>query len=232
MSDPGFASLGPTLLARKGGAKPAMRPQVAPLVADQTAVPEEALEDLGWNDMGHEERDHDENGVNIVPINADVTAEEFTANPGPIVRRQQRRLEERVLADAVMTGAEDFDDEEYDEEEGPVYGEAYLDGDYADEAEDEEEAYAPTPIPALVAAPEPTPIPAPAPAPKPVRLPAAQSARRAAFTLRLDADRHLKLRLAATMQGVSAQALVTEALDRLLAEYDDLDVIANHLKRH
>ena len=34
------------------------------------------------------------------------------------------------------------------------------------------------------------------------------------------------------MQGVSAQALVTEALDRLLAEYDDLDVIANHLKRH
>jgi hypothetical protein len=226
MSDPGFASLGPTLLARKGGAKPAMRPQVAPLVADQTVVPEEALEDLGWNDMGHEERGHDENGANIVPINADVTADEFTANPGPIVRRQQRRLEERVLADAVMTGSEDFDDEEYDEDAEPVYGEAYLDGDYADEAEDEEEAYAPTPAP--LAAPEP----APAPAPQPVRLPAAHSARRAAFTLRLDADRHLKLRLAATMQGVSAQALVTEALDRLLAEYDDLDVIANHLKRH
>jgi predicted HicB family RNase H-like nuclease len=64
------------------------------------------------------------------------------------------------------------------------------------------------------------------------RVPAAQAGRRAAFTLRLDADRHLKLRLAATMQGVSAQALVTEALDRLLAEYDELDVIANHMKRH
>ncbi|NJO14147.1 MAG: hypothetical protein HC870_03230 [Rhizobiales bacterium] len=59
-----------------------------------------------------------------------------------------------------------------------------------------------------------------------------QSGRRAAFTLRLDADRHLKLRLAATMQGVSAQVLVTDALDRLLAEYDELEVIATHLKRH
>ena len=228
MSEPGFASLGPTLLARKGGAKPAMRPQVAPLVAGQTAVPEEALEDLGWNDMGHED-----GGAQIVPINADVVAEEFTANPGPIVRRQQRRLEERVLADAAMTGPEDCDDE-YDEDEAPVYGEAYLDGDYADEAEDEEQAYAPAPIPAPMSAPvaAPAPVATPARAPQPAPLPVAASARRAAFTLRLDADRHLKLRLAATMQGVSAQALVTAALDRLLAEYDDLDVIANHLKRH
>ena len=80
------------------------------------------------------------------------------------------------------------------------------------------------------------PLAAPAPAFKraanKARVPAVQSGRRAAFTLRLDADRHLKLRLAATMQGVSAQALVTEALDRLLAEYDGLDVIANHMKRH
>jgi hypothetical protein len=231
MSEPGFASLGPTLLARKGGAKPAMRPQVAPLVADQAAVPEEQLEDLGWNDMGHEERGHDESGAKIVPINADIAADEFTANPGPVVRRQQRRLEERVLADAVMTGPEDFGDEDHDEEEGPVYGEAWLDGDYADEAEEQEQAYAPAPIPAPLPAPVAALVATPArqPAPAPV---AAASARRAAFTLRLDADRHLKLRLAATMQGVSAQALVTEALDRLLAEYDDLDVIANHLKRH
>ncbi|HSJ77141.1 MAG TPA: hypothetical protein VK913_00275, partial [Erythrobacter sp.] len=64
------------------------------------------------------------------------------------------------------------------------------------------------------------------------RASATVSGRRAAFTLRLDTDRHLKLRLAATMQGVSAQILVTEALDRLLAEFDELDVIANHLKRH
>lgn len=230
MSEPGFASLGPSLLARKGGAKPAMRPQVAPLVADETAIAtlgEDQLEDLGWNDMGDSEG-HGA-GADIVPINADVSADDFVSGPGPIVRRQQRRLEERVLADAVMTGPEDADPE-YDEDDEPVYGEAFDDeDDYADE--DEGADYA-----ALAPAPPSEPvIVAPAPRPRAVRsarVPAAQAGRRAAFTLRLDADRHLKLRLAATMQGVSAQALVTEALDLLLAEYDELDVIANHMKRH
>jgi hypothetical protein len=230
MSEPGFASLGPSLLARKGGAKPAMRPQVAPLVADETAIAtlgEDQLEDLGWNDMGDSEG-HGA-GADIVPINADISADDFVSGPGPIVRRQQRRLEERVLADAVMTGPEDADPE-YDEDDEPVYGEAFDDEeDYADE--DEGADYA-----ALAPAPPSEPvIVAPAARPRAVRsarVPAAQAGRRAAFTLRLDADRHLKLRLAATMQGVSAQALVTEALDRLLAEYDELDVIANHMKRH
>ena len=224
MSDSGFASLGPSLLARKGGAKPAMRPQVAPLVTGETPVAEEQLEDLGWNDMG--DSDH-EGGAEIVPINADIVPDGIPAHPGPIVRRQQRRLEERVLADAAMTGPEDREPE-YDEDAEALYGEAE-DEDYGYEDEDEEAdtaLYAPL-------APEPVAAPAPAPrAPAKPRVPAVQSGRRAAFTLRLDADRHLKLRLAATMQGVSAQALVTEALDRLLAEYDELDVIANHLKRH
>jgi len=233
MSEPGFASLGPSLLARKGGAKPAMRPQVAPLV-DETAIAaiaEDQLEDLGWNDMGDSDS---QASADIVPINADVSADDFVGGPGPIVRRQQRRLEERVLADAVMTGPEDAETE-YDEDSEPVYGEAFDDEAYADEDyadEDESADYAPL-APAPVAEPV---VAAPAPrAPRPAasaRVPASQAGRRAAFTLRLDADRHLKLRLAATMQGVSAQALVTEALDRLLAEYDDLDVIANHLKRH
>ena len=56
MSGASFASLGPTLLARKGGAKPAMRPQIAPLPG---VVPPKAeqLEDLGWNDMGQDYAD-------------------------------------------------------------------------------------------------------------------------------------------------------------------------------
>ena len=49
---------------------------------------------------------------------------------------------------------------------------------------------------------------------------------RAAFTLRLDAQRHMKLRLASTLEGRSAQKLVTEALDRFLAEIPELDAIA------
>jgi hypothetical protein len=224
MSDSGFASLGPSLLARKGGAKPAMRPQVAPLVTDETPVAEEQLEDLGWNDMGDPDSD---GGAEIVPINADVAADGIPAHPGPIVRRQQRRLEERVLADAAMTGPEDREPE-YDENAEALYGDGDERGyDCADESEEADTAlYAPL-------TPEPVAVPAPVPrAPAKPRVPAVQSGRRAAFTLRLDADRHLKLRLAATMQGVSAQALVTEALDRLLADYEELDVIANHLKRH
>ena len=232
MSDSGFASLGPSLLARKGGAKPAMRPQVAPLVAEETAVPEDKLEDLGWNDMGAS--DSEGVGADIVPISADLVAGPTTAGPGPIVRRQQRRLEERVLADAAMTGTET---DEYDEEDGEddsesLYGEAFDAADYdydADEEGEEADTAIYSPLAPHIALPDPEPAPRAA---ERKRMPAVQSARRAAFTLRLDADRHLKLRLAATMQGVSAQALVTEALDRLLSEYDELDVIANHLKRH
>jgi hypothetical protein len=234
MSDPGFASLGPSLLARKGGAKPAMRPQVAPLVDNHADIAAEQLEDLGWNDMG----DHESgSGADIVPINAGLDAEDYNGEAGPVVRRQQRRLEERLLADAVMTGPEDREPE-YDAEDEECYGEEYDEADdYApvysqpeDEGYDEEAEVEGVAEPIAYAAVEPQPVVVPA-ASKP-RVPAVQSGRRAAFTLRLDADRHLKLRLAATMQGVSAQVLVTDALDRLLAEFDELEVIATHLKRH
>ena len=63
------------------------------------------------------------------------------------------------------------------------------------------------------------------------KIKASPSPRRAAFTLRLDPDRHLKLRLAATMQGVSAQSLVTEALDAMLESFEDLDLLVKRLKR-
>jgi hypothetical protein len=100
--------------------------------------------------------------------------------------------------------------------------------------------------------PEPVATPAPAPAPEVVPLPvvhqqhetiaarigavaeqpatprrsAREQGRRAAFTLRLDADRHLALRLAATIAGRSAQQVVTEALDRLLAEKPEIAALA------
>jgi hypothetical protein len=44
--------------------------------------------------------------------------------------------------------------------------------------------------------------------------------------LRLDPDRHLKLRLACAVQGRSAQQLVTEAVDRLLDGMPELDSMA------
>ena len=56
MSDANLASLSSTLLARKGGAKPAMRPQsgiLGPVDGKEAAA---SLEDLGWNDMGESEQ--------------------------------------------------------------------------------------------------------------------------------------------------------------------------------
>jgi hypothetical protein len=63
-------------------------------------------------------------------------------------------------------------------------------------------------------------IPASAPlfVPEPVARRAAGSKPKAAFTLRLDAERHLRLRLLSAHAHRSSQQLLIEALDRLLAE--------------
>jgi hypothetical protein len=140
-----IASLTPRLLARKGGAKPAMRPQASALAV---SFEEFSHDDLGWNDMGH---DADEFGQ-VVSIDSGSRMQHV-----PEVVRQQRGL------------SRDLGDE---------------------------------------------------------RRSALADGRRAAFTLRVDADRHLQLRLACTVQGRSAQQLVTEALDRLLAEQPDIAQLA------
>jgi hypothetical protein len=60
---------------------------------------------------------------------------------------------------------------------------------------------------------------------------AAQGKSKAAFTLRLDPQRHLKLRLACAVRGSSAQQLVTDALDRLLTSMPDLDDMADKVRQ-
>lgn len=57
------------------------------------------------------------------------------------------------------------------------------------------------------------------------------SARRAAFTLRLDADRHFRLRIASTVLNQSAQVVVTEALDRFLAQVPELSELAGAVRK-
>lgn len=65
----------------------------------------------------------------------------------------------------------------------------------------------------------------------PAKAPAkAPAGRRAAFTLRLDEERHLKLRLASTIRNCSSQALVTEALDRLLNDMAELESLTDQIK--
>lgn len=52
---------------------------------------------------------------------------------------------------------------------------------------------------------------------------------KAAFTLRLDTDRHLRLRLASAVRNRSAQQLVTEALDAFLESLTEVDALASQL---
>lgn len=62
------------------------------------------------------------------------------------------------------------------------------------------------------------------------RKPVAQAqARKAAFTLRLDPDRHLRLRLACAVGNRSAQQIVIEALDALLNSQPQLEELARQI---
>ena len=65
-----------------------------------------------------------------------------------------------------------------------------------------------------------------------VRRSALEDGRRAAFTLRVDAERHLRLRMACAVKNRSAQQLVTEALDRVLAEVNGLEDLARRAGRN
>ncbi|GAA4007430.1 hypothetical protein [Sphingomonas humi] len=88
-------------------------------------------------------------------------------------------------------------------------------------------------MPVLQVKPERAPVAAPvfakpvAAVPQVPRSRASAGKAKAAFTLRLDQDRHLKLRLACAVTGTSAQQLVTRALDELLASMPELDAMAS-----
>ncbi|MFM9937377.1 MAG: hypothetical protein ACKVOL_14410 [Novosphingobium sp.] len=191
-----FASLSPSLLARKGGARPAMRPQLLPLsYEDQrrmgypaatlvaSATDEQDLafpdhDDLGWNDMG-------EDAAMPVPAPAaDVIAIAADPLPEPTQPEVLRRIES--LAGAMRTSAP---------------------GANAPEAE----------LPKAVD--------------RRPRGSALKDGRKAAFTLRLDAERHLRLRLACTVDNRSAQQLVVEALDCFLETKPGLADLARRARQ-
>jgi hypothetical protein len=210
-----FASLSSGLLARKGAARPAMRPQ------GFGQVGQHGLEDLGWNDMGFEPpkaaevaRDsrHDAFGDDVV--------EHPRAHPTGLTPFQSPVHDQQAdLADRL--GATDADDEV----------------DETAEINEPEAEEAPAPVTvAKVVTPAPAPViknAAPAAVPRRFasRVRAAPGSKgKAAFTLRLDSDRHLKLRLACAVDGRSAQQIVTDALDQLLDRMPELDAMAAKAK--
>ncbi|MEA3030170.1 MAG: hypothetical protein QOG13_1495 [Sphingomonadales bacterium] len=178
-----FASLSSGLLARKGAARPAMRPQ---------GYNGGSFEDLGWNDMGGQEPEED------VPEHVPSSIAALT--PAPRHPQADDAPEPEVVAQQRQI-AEAFEAEELSEP-APV-----------------EEA--PAPAPAPVHASETVALPRPAAA--------AGYGRKAAFTLRVDAERHLRLRLATAVTGRSAQQIVTEALDHLLASLPEIEALAERV---
>lgn len=164
----GFASLSSTLLARKGGARPAMRSQLGPQT--DSAAPA-ALDDLGWNDMG----DPDQGPARPVM---------FPPIALPAAEAGEPLLASKPVLD--LASAE---------------------------------------IVQIVRVPSAPPV---APLTAALSRPLLRRTRTAAFTLRLEPDRHYRLRQACLQQGRSAQLLVTEALDRFLSEMPEHEPLAAH----
>ena len=212
MSEPKpLASLSSSLLARKGGAKPAMRRQGYSNFPDNSSDhPGESHEDLGWNDMGYDvDPDHDAHPIEHVHHNPLAGA---IPNPGAAVRQQQ----EEIAAKLGITPA--------DQE--------------ATETAITEPVGAPVP---LSISREVQPLAETSAVLEAVRnqiretkksRPAIKSRTRkakTAFTLRLDPERHLKLRLATAVKNVSAQQLVTRAVDEYLKTIPELDDLAERV---
>lgn len=187
-----YASLSSGLLARKGGAKPAMRPQGYNGFGNAGfggAGAGGGLEDLGWNDMGPADEYHHPSAaqLGLTPARGHAHSDEHAhdasfavpeafappadAAPEPVapppVVEQQRVLRESFDADIVS-------------------------------------------------------LPRRRAAPSDVKA-------KAAFTLRLDPERHLKLRLASAVTRQSAQHLVTAALDDFLDQLPGLDALAERV---
>ncbi len=195
-----IASLSGILLARKGAARPAMR---RPTMMGSIGSAALAQDDLGWNDMGYDV-DPDPNA----PMDYEHDHQGYNPLAGavpevkPEVRQQQERIAEQFQAE-VEVG---FDALEADTD----------------------------PVGAALTIVTMTPEPPVKPIAKKIKTDAPRSRARAvpgqkekaAFTLRLDQDRHLKLRLACAVRNKSAQMLVTDALDAFLESMPEIGQLA------
>jgi hypothetical protein len=179
-----FASLSSSLLARKGHAKPAMRPQAFHISGDLSRPAQALDDDLGWNDMGEEA----DNAASLLPVAKPEPVAPLPIHGGPVVTDvPSPAIEQQALL------KEQFTAPDLEPESEPV---------------------------AVI-------VPAPVAVEKPAARRAAGSKPKAAFTLRLDADRHLQLRLVCAVQHRSAQQVVTQALDDFLARQPGIDAAAS-----
>ena len=212
-----YASLSGSLLARKGGAKPAMRPR--PLSTQHM------LDDLGWDDMGEA---HDPAPEHVPSSIAALTpaprapAPEQAAAPVAPVAPEPRPAQVSGLTPAPRAPAQT----PVQEESPPVHVQQRVLADHYAQEPASVETPADTPLlsDAVVAA-----LRAPSPKRRGKGSKAEAGGRKAAFTLRLDADRHLRLRLASALTGRSSQQLVTAALDTFIQTLPEVGALAQQV---
>ena len=210
-----YASLSSGLLARKGSAKPAMRPQGYT-----------HFEDLGWNDMGHgpaPEEPADSDGPEHVPSSIAALTPAPKQPKTPIISREEDDEDgEEAVFDAA--GEETDIDAGDSPDEGPpvVAQQRAIAESFRGEEEEPIEAPAAEPRARRNGKAKIVPLPKRAVASVP-------AGRKAAFTLRLDSDRHLRLRLACAVTGRSAQQIVSGALDELLATIPEVETLASRV---
>jgi hypothetical protein len=197
MSEPKpFASLSSGLLARKGQARPAMRPQG--FTGGYASLA--GIEDLGWNDMGH----MPEPMADVHPLREDDQIQPPPEGVPPVLAQRHALKQEFEPVLEELAG-----------EEAEVSVEAPV------------ETLVTAPVPVLETF-EPRPISVAA-AGRIAR--ATQHKHKAAFTLRLDEERHLRLRLASAVSGRSAQQIVSGALDAFLESLPEVAELARQLPR-
>jgi hypothetical protein len=213
-----FASLSSGLLARKGAAKPAMRPQAFGQIGA-------SLDDLGWNDMGDAEPA--EVPEHVPSSIAALTPSPRLASEPPAVHDQRRQLADSFEIEDET--AEEADESEILEEFESEPEQPEILQECEAEPEQQPELQPEPAQPPVQAALEARPAPAPAEVVEMPRRRAIPAREKSAFTLRLDPDRHFRLRLACAVTGRSAQQIVTGALDDMLKSLPEIDALAGRM---
>lgn len=204
-----LASLSAGLLARKGGARPAMRRQ--PLGSGPAPLNSMGYDDLGWNDMGYDV-DPDQSGepARMVDLKPLLTGSVLAHNV-----EAEQAVDESAAHEPVLTGLTDDYGADQFEAEAPEVPEVVRQQESLIER-----------VAAVARKVEARPVPAA----KKEKAPRALRAReKAAFTLRLDAERHLRLRLASAVTNRSSQVILTDLLDEYLSSLPEIDAMASRL---
>lgn len=216
-----FASLSAGLLARKGMARPAMRRQGAASLGGQiSGAPMGVQDDLGWNDMGFDVNPaagHAAPSMDLKQLLAgSVMAADDDVMAGgsheegvvvPEVVRQQAELAKRITSHYELNNSNNDLQNKYKLNKKKITTPS------AKVASKGAKSVA-----AQVSTPEALP-----------EVLDVRARDKAAFTLRLDAERHLRLRLASAVRNQSSQAILTMLLDDFLASVPEIGDLAERV---